>query len=752
MEDIYPVDYSNSTLSDEEMIQREYDALIYDYEHSNHRKKVEVIQRAFTFARMAHEGVRRKSGEPYIMHPLAVARIVCREIGLGSTSIVSTLLHDVIEDTEYTEEDIEQLFGPKVAQIVLGLTKISSEILDERNIESLQAENFRKLILTMNADIRVILIKIADRLHNMRTLSSMPEHKKLKITGETLYIYAPLAHRLGLFAIKTELEELVFKHEHPKAYEDICNQIIDTEQSRAELFKQFSTPIHPLLKARGLDYEMKTRVKSCYSIWKKMQKKQIPFQEIYDLYAVRIIFEETPGLNVKETCWGIYTDITGLYRVNNERTRDWVAQPKSNGYRALHFTVMGPTGKWIEVQVRSRKMDEIDERGLAAHWKYKSDGVEEDQEITKFLDQISELLENPDSSAMDFLDTIKLNLYGDDIMVFTPKGDPITLPHESTPLDFAYALHSTLGQTCIGAKVNHKLVPLSHTLQSGDQVEIISSNNQKPSALWLKYVKTAKAKSKINEFLRTERRKLISQGEESVINYFEQHDLSVDAGHMDLVAALFGFHKREDLFYAVGSGTVNLVESLYKRIKSSKSNRFFKSVKEALIGKQESMPKPTETISQISEIDYKKPYLLQSDAIKSNYVMADDCNPLPGDEVVAFVIDNQVVVHQRTCTEAMRLKSSTGNKLLSTIWGDQGATLFTGSIMIEGIDSKGILNGIVQVITEDFLINIASVQLQTQDGIFGGKVGLEVHSAEQVEQLCAALKQAPGISNAYRVY
>ena len=353
---------------------------------------------------------------------------------------------------------------------------------------------------------------------------------------------------------------------------------------------------------------------------------------------------------------------------------------------------------------------------------------------------------------MDFLDTIKLNLYGDDIMVFTPKGDPITLPHESTPLDFAYALHSTLGQTCIGAKVNHKLVPLSHPLQSGDQVEIISSNNQKPSALWLKYVKTAKAKSKINEFLRVERRKLISKGEESVIKYFEQHDLSVDAGHMDLVAALFGFHKREDLFYAVGSGTVNLEESLYKRIKSSKSNRFFKSVKEALIGKQESMPKPTESISQISEIDYKKPYLLQSDAIKSNYVMADDCHPLPGDEVVAFVIDNQVVVHQRTCTEAMRLKSSTGNKLLSTIWGDQGDTLFTGSIMIEGIDSKGILNGIVQVITEDFLINIASVQLQTQDGIFGGKVGLEVHSAEQVEQLCAALKQAPGISNAYRIY
>lgn len=750
MHDEYPIDYSHSSLSDEEMIQREFDALVYDYEHSNHRKKTEVIQRAFAFAKKAHEGVRRKSGEPYIMHPLAVARIVCREIGLGSTSIVCTLLHDVVEDTEYKVEDLERLFGPKVAQIVDGLTKINNEILSEHNVQSLQVENFRKLIVTMNADIRVILIKIADRLHNMRTIGSMPEHKKYKIAGETLFVYAPLAHRLGLFTIKTELEELSFKAEHPEVYEDIRRQVLETEEQRNELFEKFAEPIHTLLQSRGLKYEMKARVKSCYSIWKKMQEKQIPFQEIYDLYAVRIIFEEQQDADVKMTCWGIYSDVTSIYRVNNERTRDWISLPKSNGYRALHLTVMGPGGKWVEVQVRSRKMDEIDERGLAAHWKYKGDNIEEDKELDLFLNQISELLENPDSDAMDFLDTIKLNLYGDEIMVFTPRGDAMSLPRGSTALDFAYAVHSTLGNTCIGAKVNHKLVPLSYPLQGGDQVEVITSNTQKPSIQWLKYVKTAKAKSKINQYIKSQRRDLVAQGEETVIKYFDDHALEVDAGRLDLVASLFGFHKREDFFYAVGAGNANLEESLYKRIKASKGNRFFKSIKEALVGKQSIPTAAPAAMSSTGDIDFKKPYLLQADALKANYVLAEDCHPIPGDEVVGFAINGKVIVHLRYCPEAMLLKSSAGDKLLSTIWGDQGDRVFDAMIMIEGIDSKGILNGIVQVITEDFLLNISAVQLQTQDGIFGGKVWLEVHSADEIRQLCEALKKAPGISNAYR--
>ena len=477
--------------ADEQMIQDGFNALLNDYLKSNHRRKVERITKAFNFANQAHAGVKRRSGEPYIMHPIAVARIVCREMGLGSTSICSALLHDVVEDTEYTVEDIRDMFGDKISQIVDGLTKISGGIFGEQ--ASAQAENFRKLLLTM-----VILIKIADRLHNMRTLGSMLPAKQFKIAGETLYLYAPLAHRLGLFSIKTELEDLSFKYEHPQEYDFISAKLKATEENRNMLFEHFAAPVNEKLKLMGLQYEMLARVKSVYSIWNKMESKNVSFEDIYDIYAVRIIFDPLPGVDEKNQCWDIYSAITDIYRIRPDRIRDWVSRPKANGYQALHLTVMGPDGQWVEIQIRSRRMDDIAEKGFAAHWKYKESNVEEDTELDKWIQTITEILESPDPNALDFLDTIKLNLFTSEIFVFTPKGDIKTLPQGATALDFAYALHSDIGNKCIGAKVNHRLVPLSHPLSSGDQVEVLTSRSQEPQPEWLNFVTTAKARAKID--------------------------------------------------------------------------------------------------------------------------------------------------------------------------------------------------------------------------------------------------------------
>ena len=468
-------------IEEERMIEEEFQGLLNDYLNSNHRKKVDIITRAFNMAREAHKGARRRSGEPYIMHPLAVARIVSREMGLGSTSISAALLHDVVEDTDYTVEDIRALFGAKIAQIVDGLTKISSGMFGED--VSAQAENFRKLLLTMSDDIRVILIKIADRLHNMRTLSSMSPAKQFKITGETLYIYAPLAHRLGLFAIKTELEELCFKYEQPDAYADLTRKIEESAPERNKVYENFAVPVVKSLDKMGIDYEMRARVKSVYSIWNKMQSKGIEFHEVYDLFAVRIIFEIFPGMDEKKQCWDIYSAITDIYKLRPDRIRDWVSHPKANGYQALHLTVMGPDGKWIEIQIRSRRMDDIAEKGFAAHWRYKESRIEEDNELDKWLKTIQEVLANPNPNAIDFLDTVKMNLFSSEIFVFTPKGEIKTLPQGATALDFAYTIHTRVGDQCLGAKVNHKLVPLSEKLRSGDQVEILTRSRCNPNRM-----------------------------------------------------------------------------------------------------------------------------------------------------------------------------------------------------------------------------------------------------------------------------
>ncbi len=737
---------------DERMIQDGFNALLDDYLKSNHRRKVERITKAFDFANQAHAGVKRRSGEPYIMHPIAVARIVCREMGLGSTSICSALLHDVVEDTEYTVEDIRDMFGDKIAQIVDGLTKISGGIFGEQ--ASAQAENFRKLLLTMSDDIRVILIKIADRLHNMRTLGAMLPAKQFKIAGETLYLYAPLAHRLGLFSIKTELEDLSFKYEHPQEYDFINAKLKATEESRNKLFEHFAAPVDEKLKAMGLHYEMRARVKSAYSIWNKMESKGVTFEDIYDIYAVRIIFDPLPGVDEKNQCWDIYSAITDIYRIRPDRIRDWVSRPKANGYQALHLTVMGPDGQWVEIQIRSRRMDDIAEKGFAAHWKYKESNVEEDTELDKWIQTITEILESPDPNALDFLDTIKLNLFTSEIFVFTPKGDIKTLPQGATALDFAYALHSDIGNKCIGAKVNHRLVPLSHPLSSGDQVEVLTSRSQEPQPEWLGFVTTAKARAKIDAVLKRIRKDTAKYGEMKVLDAFKRSELEPNTSNLDKLTMYFGFSKREEFFYAVEKGDVTLPENLRKLLKEKASNVLFKYVKQALgvASRKGKEPEEPAVKKEKPKYDKKKPYLLKEEAFERNYVIAECCKPIPGDESLGFINDDgNVVVHKRSCPIAMRLKSSFGERILNTVWSSHMNASFEATLEVKGIDSIGVLNTITKTISEDFNVNIMRLLIEAKDGVFEGKIKMKVHDVEDIQKMCVTLSKIRNIESVGRV-
>ena len=739
--------------ADEKMIQDGFNELLKDYLNSNHRRKVERITKAFNFANQAHAGVKRRSGEPYIMHPIAVARIVCREMGLGSTSICSALLHDVVEDTEYTVQDISDMFGPKIAQIVDGLTKISGGIFGEQ--ASAQAENFHKLLLTMSDDIRVILIKIADRLHNMRTLGSMLPAKQFKIAGETLYLYAPLAHRLGLFTIKTELEDLSFKYEHPQEYDFIEQKLQASEESRNKLFEHFAIPVDKKLKEMGLHYEMKARVKSAYSIWNKMESKGITFEDIYDLYAVRIIFDPLPGVDEKNMCWDIYSAITDIYRIRPDRIRDWVSRPKANGYQALHLTVMGPDGQWVEIQIRSRRMDDIAEKGFAAHWKYKEHSVEEDTELDKWLQTITEILESPDPNALDFLDTIKLNLFTSEIFVFTPKGDIKTLPQGATALDFAYALHTNIGNKCIGAKVNHRLVPLSHPLASGDQVEILTSRSQEPQAEWLNFVTTAKARSKIDAVLKRARKDAAKVGEEKVIAAFKRSDMEASTSNLDKLCMYFGFSKREEFFYAVEKGDVTLPENIKKLLKEKTNNVLFKYVKQALgVGVKNNKEKEEVQKEEKPKAKYdkSKPYILREEAFERNYVIAECCKPIPGDDALGFINDDgNVVVHKRSCPIAMRLKSSFGERILNTEWSSHKNASFEATLEVKGIDSIGVLNTITKTISDDFNVNIMRLLIEAKDGVFEGKIKMKVHDVEDIQKMCVTLSKIKNIKSVGRV-
>lgn len=736
-------------ISDEEMINQAFQELLNDYLSTKHRKKVEIITKAFNFANQAHKGIKRRSGEPYIMHPIAVASIVCNEIGLGSTSICAALLHDVVEDTDYTVEDIENIFGLKIAQIVDGLTKISGGIFGDR--ASAQAENFKKLLLTMSNDIRVILIKIADRLHNMRTLGSMLPNKQYKIAGETLYIYAPLANRLGLYKIKTELENLSFKYEHPEEYAEIEEKLNATAAERDKVFNDFTAPIRTQLDKMGLKYRILARVKSIYSIWNKMQTKHVPFEEIFDLLAVRIIFEPRNEEEELNDCFDIYVSISKIYKPHPDRLRDWVSHPKANGYQALHVTLMGNNGQWIEVQIRSERMNDVAEQGFAAHWKYKDGGGSEDEgELEKWLRTIKEILDDPQPDAIDFLDTIKLNLFASEIFVFTPKGELKTMPQNSTALDFAFSLHTDIGSHCIGAKVNHKLVPLSHKLQSGDQVEILTSKSQRVQPQWEVFATTARARAKIAAILRKERKANQKIGEEILNEFLKKEEIRPEEAVIEKLRKLHNAKNEEELLAAIGSKVFVLGEADKNELKEKSTNNWKKYLTFSFGNSKE---KQEEKEPQEKEkINPKQVLKLTEESLQKKYIMAECCHPIPGDDVLGYVDENdRIIIHKRQCPVAAKLKSSYGNRILATEWDTHKELSFLVYIYIKGIDSMGLLNEVTQVISRQLNVNIRKLTIETEDGIFEGKIQLWVHDVEDVKTICNNLKKIQNIKQVSRV-
>lgn len=736
-------------IADDKMITAAFDKLMKTYLDSPHRKKVDIITKAFNFARQAHKGVRRLSGEPYIMHPIAVAQIACEEMGLGSTSICAALLHDVVEDTDYSVEDIENIFGSKIAMIVDGLTKISGGIFGDK--ASAQAENFKKLLLTMSDDIRVILIKICDRLHNMRTLASQAPNKQYKIAGETMYIYAPLANRLGLNKIKTELEDLSFKYEHPEEYKDITNKLSMSEEQRQKLFKDFTTPIRAALDSLGIQYEIKARVKSPYSIWNKMQNKHVSFDEIYDILAVRIIFTPKERANEINECFNIYVAISRIYKSHPDRLRDWLNHPKANGYQALHVTLMSKQGKWIEVQIRSDRMDEIAEQGFAAHWKYKdgNDGHEDDGELNDWLSTIKEILDDPQPDAMDFLDAIKLNLFASEIFVFTPKGEVKTMPANCTVLDFAFQIHTFLGSHCIGAKVNHKLVPLSHKLNSGDQVEVLTSKSQHVQPDWINFVSTAKAKAKIQAILRRDNRETQKKGEETLKQWLQTNEIELSTSVLDQLCSFHGVQKPEELFLGLGNRTILLgekdINELHGKSQKNESSgggwRKFVPFLGKSKDKKETVPPSDKKLVVGKEFNKKIPCVISEKTI-GMYILPTCCHAIPGDDILGYIDNkNQVEIHNRACPVANRLKSSFGNRILDAKWDMHKVLFFDATIQIRGIDRKGMLHDISEVISEKLDVNIHRITINADEGIYDGKIEIRVHDRSEAQEIVNALKK-----------
>ena len=744
--------------ADEEMINQGFQELLDSYLATKHRKKVEIITKAFNFAKQAHKGVKRRSGEPYIMHPIAVAKIVCTEIGLGSTSICSALLHDVVEDTDYTVEDIENLFGPKIAQIVDGLTKISGGIFGDR--ASAQAENFKKLLLTMSDDIRVILIKIADRLHNMRTLGSMLPNKQYKIAGETLYIYAPLANRLGLNKIKTELEDLSFKYEHPEEYAQIESKLQETQAEREEVFREFTAPIRAQLDKMGISYQLIARVKSPYSIWNKMQTKHITFEEIYDILAVRIIFcPKNPEEELNE-CFNIYVSISKIYKPHPDRLRDWVSHPKANGYQALHVTLMSNKGQWIEVQIRSERMNDVAEQGFAAHWKYKEGGGSEDEgELEKWLRTIKEILDDPQPDAMDFLDAIKLNLYASEIFVFTPKGEIKTMPAGCTALDFAFQIHTFLGSHCIGAKVNHKLVPLSHKLQSGDQVEILTSKSQHVQEEWVNFVSSAKAKSKILAILRRDSREVQKKGENILTEWLKKNSIEMSASVVDRLCDFHNIQKPETLFQSLGDHQIILGDKDFDELQGKPKKQQASSWRNYIpfLGKskekapEKGIVKPQDLFVVGKDFNKKKPLILTEENI-NQFIFPSCCHAIPGDDVMGFIDNkNRIEIHKRSCSIAAKLKSSFGNRIVDAKWDMHKQILFDATIEIKGIDRKGMLLDVSKVISDQLGINIHKITISSDNGIFDGTIELRVHDREEVKTIMNQLRNIDDLQEVQRI-
>lgn len=730
-------DYIIDIEAEKSEILKRYRALLRACKSTLKKGDKKMIRMAFDMAVESHKDMRRKSGEPYIYHPIAVAQIAAEEIGLGTTSIVCALLHDVVEDTDITLEDIEREFGKKVTKIIDGLTKISG-VFDANS--SMQAENFRKMLLTMADDVRVILIKLADRLHNMRTMDFMPRDKQLKICSETVYLYAPLAHRLGLYSIKSELEDLSMKYMEPETYKFIATKLNEKKAEREHFIKGFVGPINRILAEQDLEAEVLGRPKSIHSIWNKMKKKGIPFEEVYDLFAIRIILDSDPE-NEKSDSWKAYSIVTDLYRPNPDRLRDWISSPKANGYESLHTTVMGPKGQWVEVQIRTERMNEIAEKGFAAHWKYKESST--DSGLDQWVDKVRELLNNPEANALDFLDDFKMNLFSDEIFIFTPKGDLIQLPVEATALDFAFEIHSDVGAKCIGAKVNHKLVPLSYKLQNGDQVEVITSGKQAPKEDWLNFVVTAKAKAKIKSSLKEEKRKIAEDGKEILERKLKSLKITYNSDNIYKLSYFFKLQSTQDLFYNVAKGLIDL-----KDLKDFAVSE--KVVEQKPAQENNDSDQIQKLIKQVKTKD-SDILLIGEDLQKIDYKLSNCCNPIPGDDVFGFVtVSDGIKIHRTNCPNATKLMSSFGYRIVKAKWTSQKQLAFLTGLKITGIDEVGLINNLTQVISNDFKVNMRSITVDTDEGIFSGTIMIYVNDTQHLDNLIHKLKDVKGITDVSR--
>ncbi|MDB4926186.1 bifunctional (p)ppGpp synthetase/guanosine-3',5'-bis(diphosphate) 3'-pyrophosphohydrolase [Mucilaginibacter sp.] len=717
-------------------ILKRYRALLRASKSTLQKGDKRMIRKAFDMALESHKDMRRKSGEPYIYHPIAVAQIAAEEIGLGTTSIVCALLHDVVEDTDVTLDDIEQEFGKKVAKIIDGLTKISG-VFDTNS--SLQAENFRKMLLTLADDVRVILIKLADRLHNMRTMEFMPRDKQLKLSSETVYLYAPLAHRLGLYAIKSELEDLSMKYMERETYQFIKNKLNEKKAEREKFIRDFIEPVKKVLHGQGLDADLFGRPKSIHSIWNKMKKKAIPFEEVYDLFAIRVILDSTPE-NEKADCWKAYSIVTDLYRPNPDRLRDWISSPKANGYESLHTTVMGPRGQWVEVQIRTKRMNEIAEKGFAAHWKYKESST--DSGLDQWVQKVRDMLKNPDSNALEFLDDFKMNLFSDEIFIFTPKGALIQLPLNATALDFAFEIHTDVGASCIGAKVNHKLVPLSYKLQNGDQVEIITSSKQTPKEDWLNFVVTAKAKAKIKSALKEEKRKVAEDGKEILERKLKSLKITYNSENIHKLSYYFKLGSTQDLFFNIAKGLIDM-----------------KDLKEYQLSEKVVENKPQDRIENeqlqglLRNIKAKDSdmLLIGEDMQKIDYKLANCCNPIPGDDVFGFVtVSDGIKIHRTNCPNAAKLMANYGYRIVKARWTNQQELAFLTGLRITGIDDVGLINKLTTVISNDFKVNMRSITVDSDNGIFEGSIMVYVNDTEHLDNLIKRLKMVNGVTSVTR--
>lgn len=731
---------------EKKLILREYRALLKALKQRIKKGDKKQLRRAFEIAADAHKDMRRKSGEPYILHPLAVSRIVVEEIGLGVTSAICALLHDTVEDTEITLEDVEQEFGSSYAKIIDGLTKISN-VVDLKAETTIQAENFRKILLTLADDPRVILIKLADRLHNMRTLDSMSRDKQLKISSETTYIYAPLAHRLGLYEIKSELEDAALRYMQPDVFEEITNGLKDTKRERTRYINEFIKPIKEELKIHGFDFEIYGRPKAIHSIWHKMRTKHVAFEEVFDLFAIRIILN-SPLEKEKEDCWKVYSIITNFYRPSTERLRDWVSVPKGNGYEALHTTVMGPGGKWVEVQIRTSRMNEIAEKGLAAHWKYKEGGSSaHESKLDAFLQHLRDVLNNPDTDTLDFLQDFKLDLFTEEIYLYTPKGEMRILPKGATALDFAFDIHSELGAQCIGAKVNYRLVPLSHALKSGDQVEVITSSKQKPNEDWLGFVTTAKAKSRIKYYLKEEKRKIGEDGKAILKRKLDHIGASMGQQNLNELCSYYKKQSPLDLFYAVAVGSIDLKDLKEFQQSGDKLTQPVKEQKQDAKNTQDDneikTPKPAKGAELI---------IFGESSDKILYKLAQCCRPIPGDDVFGFITTGEgLKIHRTDCPNAAQLLANYGHRVVRTKWAKNKEISFLSGVRIIGFDDVGVIQKITNIISGILKMNMRSFNIDSKDGVFMGTIMVYVHDRDELDELCNHLSALEGITKVERL-